>query len=74
MYSTIEYSEKEESYCPEGNDNDCNFCDNVEESIPLNNEQTAVEEEHAEFDGSISKCHHNFNSPGDLSQMVSTTE
>ena len=66
MYSTIEYNEKEECYGPERNDNDCNFCDNVERSIPINNEQTAVEEEHVEFNGSISKCHHNFNGLGDL--------
>ena len=72
MYSTIEYGEKEESYGPECDDNDCNFRDNVEQRIPVDNEQTAVEEEHTEFNGSISECHHDLNGPGDLIQMVST--
>ena len=61
IYSTIEYSEKEEGYGPEYNDNDCNFRDNVEQRIPVDNEKTAVEEEHTEFNGSISECYYDLN-------------
>ena len=49
MYSTIEYGEKEESYGPECDDNDCNFRDNVEQRIPFDNEQTGWRRRMSDF-------------------------